>query len=89
MLLTSFVMQLRETAIRLRSQVALEDAQAHGGLIVCLVVIRLGVLVPGLCGLLSVAANEAARTRSPSVDWRPPPRSPLRHPGDAAAAAGV
>ncbi len=50
MLLTDFVLQPREMAIRLRVQVALEDAEAHAGLIVCLVGILLGVLVPGLSG---------------------------------------
>ena len=43
-------MQPGETAVRLRVQVAPEDAQAHGGLVVGLVGILLGVLVSGLGG---------------------------------------
>ena len=45
---TCFVVKPRETMIRLRVQVAPEDAEAHSGLIVCLVGIQFGVLVPGL-----------------------------------------
>ncbi len=46
-------MQPGQAAIRLRvdSEVTLEDAEAHSGLIVGLVCILLGVLVPGLGGV--------------------------------------
>ena len=40
---TCLVMQPGEAAVRLRVQIAPEDAQAHGGLVVGLVSILLGV----------------------------------------------
>ena len=43
-------MQPGEAAVRLRVQIAPEDAQAHGGLVVGLVCILLCVLVSGLGG---------------------------------------
>ena len=64
-------MQPGEAAVRLGVQVAQEDAQAHGGMIVGLVGILLGVLVSGLRG-----SSVAARTRPLPVDLRQRPRSP-------------
>jgi len=58
-------MQPGEAAVRLRVQVAPEDAKAHGGMIVGLVGILLGVLVSGLGG-----SSVAARTRPLPVDLR-------------------
>ena len=47
-LFTCLVMQPGEAAVRLRVQVASEDAQAHGGVVVCLVGILLGVTIAKL-----------------------------------------
>ena len=45
---TCLVMQPGEAAVRLRVQIAPEDAQAHGGLVVGLVGILLGVTIAKL-----------------------------------------
>ena len=78
-------MQPGEAAVRLRVQVAPEDAQAHCGVVTGLVGVPLGVLVSGLgVGGSSVAA----RTRPLQVDLRQRPRSPSRRLGDEAEEAG-
>ena len=45
---TCLVMQQGEAAVRLRVQIAPEDAQAHGGVVACLVGILLGVTIAKL-----------------------------------------